>query len=138
MPVFPSLEWCQAVIDAIHSEPDSARAGKGLIADFAAAVLPEEGALGEPFIVYGKAVEGRVEKLRLLEDLDEIEEIEPAYVARAGYSTWRRIIESKVDPIEAIVRKQIALSGDLQPIIERAQFKELVWRVLGKVPTQFK
>ncbi|HEY3452814.1 MAG TPA: hypothetical protein VGK67_41100 [Myxococcales bacterium] len=136
MPVFPSLEWCQAVVDAIHSEPDSRKAGKGLVADFAAAILPE-GRLQEPFIVFGKAVEGRVETLRLLEDLDEIEEIEPAYVARAGYSAWRQIIESRLDPIEAILRKQIEVSGDLQPIIERAQFKDLVWRVLAKVPTTF-
>ncbi len=137
MPVFPSLEWCQALVDAIHSEPDSRKAGKGLVADFAAAVLPE-GALAEPFIVYGKAVEGRAEELRQLEDLDEIEEIEPAYVARAGYLAWRSIIETRLDPIEAILRKQIHVSGDLQPIIERAQFKDLVWRVLAKVPTTFK
>ena len=136
MPVFPSLEWCEAVIAAIHAEPDSKKAGKGLVADFAAAVLPEP-PLKEPFVVFGKAVEGRVEGLRLLEDLDEIEEIEPAYVAKAGYSAWRRIIESRLDPIEAILRKQIEVSGDLQPIIERAQFKDLVWRVLAKVPTTF-
>ena len=136
MAVFPSFEWCLTVVAAIHGEPDSRKAGKGLVADFAAAVLPEP-PLEAPFIVYGKAVEGRVEGLKLLEDLDEIEEIEPAYVARAGYTTWRRIIESRLDPIEAILRKQIELSGDLQPIIERAQFKDLVWRVLAKVPTTF-
>jgi len=137
MPLFPSLEWCQAVIAAIHEEPDSKKAGKGLVADFAAAVLPE-GSLKEPFIIFARQAEGRVEGLRLLEDLDEIEEIEPAYVAKAGYSAWRRIIESRLDPIEAILRKQIEVSGDLQPIIERAQFKDLVWRVLAKVPTTFK
>lgn len=137
MPPFPSLEWCQAVVAAIDTEPDSKKAGRGLVADFAAAVLPEA-SLKEPFAVYGKLVEGRVEALRLLEDLDEIDEIEPAYVARAGYSAWRRIIESRLDPIEAILRKQIEVSGDLQPIIERAQFKDLVWRVLAKVPTNFK
>ena len=136
MPVFPSLEWCQAVISAIHAEPDSAKAGKGLVADFAAAVLPES-PLQEPFVIFARAVEGRVEGLRLLEDLDEIEEIEPAYVARAGYSAWRQIIESRLDPIDAILRKRIEVSGDLQPIIERAQFKDLVWRVLAKVPTTF-
>ncbi|MGC4113348.1 MAG: hypothetical protein QM765_01475 [Myxococcales bacterium] len=137
MPVFPSLEWCQAVVDAIHSDPDSKKAGKGLVASFAAAVLPEAG-MKAPFIIYGKAVEGRVDQLRELEDLDEIEEVEPDYVARAGYGAWRNIIESRLDPIEAILRKQIEVSGDLQPIIERAQFKDLVWRVLAKVPTNFK
>ena len=137
MPFFPSLEWCQALIAAIHADPDSKRAGKGLVADFAAAVLPEPGVFDQPFVIYGKSVEGQVQGLRQLEDLEEIDELEPAYVARAGYSTWRRIIESKVDPIEAILRREIAVSGDLAPIIERAHFKELVWRVLARVPTEF-
>jgi len=136
MPIFPSLEWCKAAVEAIHAEPDSKKAGKGFVADFAAAVLPEP-PMKEPFIIYCKAVEGRVEGLRRLEDLDEIEEIEPKYVARASYGTWRRLIESQVDPIEAILRKQIVFVGDLEPIVERAQFKDLVWQVLRRVPTTF-
>jgi len=134
MPVFPSQEWCDALVAAIHADPESAKAGKGFVTDLAAVVLPE-GTLKEPFAVYAKLREGRVESLRVLEDLDEVDEIEPKYVGRAGYATWLRLIRNELDPIEAVLHKQIAVSGDLAPIIERAQFKELVRRVLAKVPT---
>jgi hypothetical protein len=124
-------------VSAIHSEPDSLKAGKGFVGDFAAVVLPEAGHLKEPFAIWGRAVEGRIEGLRVLEDVDEIEELEPGYVARAGFSTWRRLIVGELDPVEAVLRKEIGFEGDLAPIIERAHFKELVRRVLEKIPTTF-
>jgi hypothetical protein len=137
MPLFPSKEWCDALVAAIHADPDSSKAGRGLVADLAAVVLPEPPYLKEPFAVYARAVEGRVEGLRLLEDLDEIEEIEPRYVVKASFSTWRRLIGAELDPIEAILHKEIDVTGDLQPLIERAHFKELVRRVVAKVPTTY-
>ena len=138
MPVFPSDEWCQALVRAIHSEPDSLKAGKGFVGDFAAVVLPEPPHLKAPFVIWGRAVEGRIEGLRPLEDLDEVEELAPAYVARAGFSTWRRLIVGELDPVEAVLQRTIGFAGDLAPIIERAHFKELVRRVLDKVPTRAK
>ena len=137
MPVFPSKEWCEALIGVIHGEPDSLKAGRGCEGDLAAVVLPEPPALKAPFAVWANAVEGRVEGFRVLEDLDEIEEIAPAYVARATYSTWKKMILGELDAIEAVIRRQIEVEGDLQPILERAHFKELLRRVLSKVPTTF-
>jgi putative sterol carrier protein len=136
MHVFPSKDWCEAVIAAIHAEPQSAVAGRGWKGDLAAAILPEA-PLTEPFVVYARTEEGRVTEFRVLEDLDEIDEIEPAYVARAGYHTWKKLVSSELDPIEALLQRKIQFEGDLQPIIERAQFKDLFWRVLAKVPTRF-
>lgn len=136
MHVFPSKEWCEALIAALHADPQSAVAGRGFAGDIAAAILPEP-PLREPFVVYARAQDGKVLEFRLLEDLDEIEEIEPAYVARAGYQTWKRLVSSELDPIEALLQRKIQFEGDLQPIIERAQFKNLFWRLLEKVPTKF-
>jgi hypothetical protein len=53
MPVFPSLEWCQALVDAIHSEPDSRKPARAWSPTSRG--RPARGALAEPFIVYGKA-----------------------------------------------------------------------------------
>lgn len=138
MSVFPSEQWCRELIAAIHADPDSLKAGRGFASELAAIVLPEPPALAEPFAIWARAVEGRVVEFRVLEDLDEVEEIEPPYVARAGYSTWKRLIQGELDPIEAILHRQIQLSGDLEPIIERAQFKELVRRAVAQVPTTFR
>lgn len=136
--VFPSKQWCEALIAAIHADPESAAAGKGFSSDFAAVVLPEPPAMMEPFVAWARAGEGKVGAFRVLEDLDEIDEIEPMYVARARYGTWKRLILGELDPIEAVLHRQIDVKGDLQPLIERAHFKDLVRRVLAKVPTTFR
>lgn len=137
MPIFPSREWCEAVIQALHADPETARAGLGWEGDVCAAVLPEPPEFDAPFAVYARPEGGRIVEFRVLEDLDEIEEIEPAYVARARYSTWKALIEGRFDPIRAILERLIQFQGDLEPIVQRAQFKDLLTRALARVPTTF-
>jgi putative sterol carrier protein len=133
MPQFPSKEWCEAIVAAIHADPDSAKAGKGFSASLTASITDVH-----PFGLYAKSSEGRVTEWRLLEDLDEADEIEADYDVRAGYATWKSLIQNRFDPVEAILQRKVQFRGDLQKVIERAQFKDLVWRVLAKVPTTFR
>lgn len=137
MPIFPSREWCEEIIAALHADPESARAGLGWEGDVCVAVLAEKPAFPEPFAVYARPEGGRIVEFRVLEDLDEIDEIEPAYVARANYSTWKNLILGDFDPVEAILKRRIQFEGDLEPIIQRAQFKDLFHRALAKVQTTF-
>ena len=97
--VFPSKEWCEALVRAIHAEPESLKAGRGFRSDLVAVVDAEPPALAEPFAVWARATEGKIDELRVLEDLDEVEELDPGYVARASYSTWKRIILGELDPL---------------------------------------
>ncbi len=132
MPVFPSMEWCEAIVAAIHADPDSARAGKGFSASLTACITGPEA-----FGVFARAEEGRIVGLRALEDLDEADELEADYDARADLATWKSLIRKEFDPIEAILKRKVQFRGDLQKIIERAQYKDIFWRVLAKVPTTF-
>ena len=137
MAVFPSREWCEALVAAINEDPETPRAGVGWDGDFAAAVLAEPPFLKEPFAGYVQPANGKIVGFRILEDLDEIEEIEPAYEARASYTVWKRLILGSLDPIEALVSGNLKFRGDLEPIVARVQFKELLRRAMAKVPTTF-
>jgi putative sterol carrier protein len=130
------MDWCRALAAAIHGNPESAVAGKGWRGSLAVAVLPDDG-LAEPFVVLTQIEDGRVLDIRPLEDEDEIDEVEPDYVAKGGYLTWKRFIRGEYDPIEALLQRKIRFEGDLQPIAERAQFKRLFWEMLAQVPTTF-
>jgi hypothetical protein len=138
MPVFPSKEWCEEAAAALNADPESARAGKGFTGEIAAAVLPEPPDLRDGFAIWVRPEGGRIAELRVLEDLDEIEEIEPAYVARATYATWKGLLLGSLDPIEAVLQHKIDFRGDLRQLVERAQYKDLIRRVLSRVPTTFK
>lgn len=137
MPVFPSREWCEALVDALQSDPDAARAGQGWSGDIAAVVMAEPPLLDSAFVAYGRPDAARIADFRLLEDLEEVEEIEPAYVARAPYSVWRDLIRGTLDPVEAVLRKRVQFEGDLEQVIARAQFKAMLRRALDRVPTRF-
>jgi len=136
MPVFPSKEWCEALIRALEADPLSAKAGQGWQGDVAGVVLPDAG-FPEPFAVHAVPKGGRVTGFRVLEDLDEVEELEPTYVARAPYAVWKSLIAGELDPVEAVVKRRIQLTGDLEQVIARAQYKDVLRRALAAVPTTF-
>ena len=134
--VFPSLAWCRTLADAIERAPESAAAGRGWKGTVCVAVLADE-CLTSPFIVWARIEDGRIPEIRALEDEDEIAELTPDYVAKGTFLTWKRFIRGEYDPIEALLQRRISFRGDLTPIAERAQFKQLFWDTLASVPTLF-
>ncbi len=137
MPVFPSREWCEEVVRLVNADPESVEAGEGWVGDFGVVVEREAGKLERSFTIHCVPRDGKIHNLRLLEDPDELEEIEPRYLARAPYSVWKALIQQSLDPIEALVRRRISVDGDVQQLIERMRYKGIAERVLAKLNTRF-
>jgi putative sterol carrier protein len=137
MPVFPSKEWCEEAIRLINSDPESVAAGEGWQGDFGIVIDPEPGKLAKSFVVHCVPQDGKVNRFKLLADPDDLDEYEPAYLARGPYSVWKGLIRGTVDPVEAVLRRWIAVTGEIQPLIERMRYKGIADRVLARLPTQF-
>ena len=137
MPKFPSKEWCEEVITLINSDPESGRAGEGWHGDFGLVIDSEPGKLEKPFSVHVDPVGGKIKKILYLRDPDELDEIEPAYLIRAGYSVWKGMLLGTVDPVEAVLRQKISVKGPLQPLIERLKHKGIADRILLQLKTEF-
>ena len=137
MLVFPSREWCEEVVRLVNADPESVEAGQGWVGDFGVVVEREAGKLERSFTIHCVPRDGKIHNLRLLEDPDELEEIEPRYLARAPYSVWKALIQQTLDPIEALVRRRISVDGDVQQLIERMRYKGIAERVLAKLNTGF-
>ncbi len=137
MPIFPSQEWCEAAIRIANSDPESALAGEGFVGDFGAVIEAEPGKLDQPFIALIETSNGRIGKLTVLDDPDDLDDIEPAYLARAPYSVWKSLLQGKLDPVEAVLRRRIAVQGDIQQLIERMKYKGIADRVLAQLGTTF-
>ncbi len=135
MPIFPSREWTDEVVRLANADPEVAAAGQDWVGDFGIVIEAERGKLDEPFAVHVVPERGRVERCKILRDPDELEEIEPAYLARAPYSVWKALIKGELDPVEAVLRRQITLAGDVQPLIERARYKGIGDRILAQIRT---
>ena len=105
MPVFPSKEWCEEAIALLNADPESARRGRGWNGDFGVVIEAEPGKLSEPFVVHVRARRtGSMTRFKVLRDPDELEEIEPAYLARAPYSVWKGLLLGTLDPVEAVLQ----------------------------------
>lgn len=137
MPVFPSKEWCEEAIRLVNSDPESVEAGAGWDADIGVVIDAEPGKLAKAFVAYCKPKDGRIHQFKVLVDPDDLDEFEPAYLAKGPYSMWKGLIRGTVDPVEAVIRRWIAVEGDVQPLIERMKYKGIADRVLGKLITQF-
>jgi putative sterol carrier protein len=137
MPVFPSKEWCEEVTRLANADPESADAGEGWEGDFGAIIEAEQGKLANTFAVHWIPKDGRISQVRVLGDADELEEIEPSYLARAPYSVWKGIIQGKLDPMEQLVKRRLTIAGDAQPLMERIRYKGMAARILSKLSTEF-
>jgi hypothetical protein len=132
VPLFPSEEWCAAVVAAASADPQAAEAAAGFAGDVAVVVE------GSPFFAaWGRIGGGRILEWRVLRDADEVDELAPAYLARASLATWRGLFEGRIDPVEAILERKLRVAGDLSPLVERIRFKGVAGRVLDRVETRF-
>lgn len=137
MPVFPSKEWCEEAVRLTNADPESAAAGADWEADFGIVMEAEPGKLAADFTIHVQPRNGRIDRVEVLRDKDDLDEIEPAYFARAPYSVWKALLKGELDPIEAVLKRRISVQGDLQPLIERARYKGIGDRVLAQIPTTF-
>ncbi|MBX5481087.1 MAG: SCP2 sterol-binding domain-containing protein [Myxococcaceae bacterium] len=137
MPTFPSKEWAEEAIRLLNTDPEAELAGAGWEGDFGAIVLAEPGKLAKAFVAHLVPQGGRIVKFKVLADPDDLEEIDPAYVARAPFSVWKGLIQGTLDPVEAVLKRKIDLKGDIQPLMERLKYKGIADRVMARLETRF-
>ena len=104
---FPRKEWCEEA-DARWSTriPRASPRRAGWTGDFGAVIEAEPGKLDEALRGARACPEdGRIEQLRVLADPDDLDEIEPAYLARAPYSVWKGLLQGTLDPVEAVLKR---------------------------------
>lgn len=135
MPIFPSEAWCRAAIALMEADPELGAASAGWKDDLCVIVLPDAN-LRAPFAVHVQPGAKTI-GLRVLEDLDEAESLGAAISVRAPHAVWKGLLQGSVDPVEAILRRQVQVEGDVRPLIERARFKGIIDRVLAKLETQY-
>ena len=125
MPTFPSREWCEAAAGALHHDP----AVQAVVADFGpvvAGVVVERGdGLESDFCVLARLAPGKAAQLSYPEDEDELEELEPDYIAWASHGLCKQLLRAamageRADPLRAILERKVRLKGDLSRVVRLA------------------
>jgi hypothetical protein len=134
--LFPSEAWLTAVAAAANRHPDLPAALSGLGQDLAAVIEADPPSLRAPVAAYARQVAGRLAEVRVLDDVDEVFELEPAYVVRAPYRVWKALLGGE-DPVRAALSGRVKVEGDLQALVRRAHFRYVVDAALAGVHTEF-
>ncbi|HEX8820839.1 MAG TPA: hypothetical protein VF794_13000 [Archangium sp.] len=134
---FPSKEWCEEAVRLVNEDPERELAAQGWQGDIGVIVDAEPGKLARAFVAYVVPRDARIEKLRVLDDPDDLDEFEPAYLARAPYSVWKHLLQGSLDPVEAVLRRRIAVKGDIQQLVERLRFKGIADRLFAQLKTEY-
>jgi len=133
---FASREWIDAVVAALNRQPDLGRALAGLPADAAFVVEAERPAWPADLSAYARHDGRRVVSWRLLADPDDILELEPAYVLRAPYGTWKGLLNG-ADPVKAALSGRVRVEGDLEALVRRSSYRYVVDAALAAITTEF-
>ncbi len=132
---FATKEWLAALVAELNRHPDLGRALAGLPADAAVVVEADRG-FPRAVAAWARHAGGRIAEWRMLEDEDDVLELEPAYVFRAPYGTWREIMTGG-DPLQAAVSGRVKVQGDLEALVRRTAYRYVVDAALRAVETDF-
>jgi hypothetical protein len=135
--LFASSHWVDAVVASVNRHPDLGRALAGLGANLAAVVERDGKTFPRSAAVWGRQEGGVIAEWRVLEDEDDVLELEPAYVVRAPYRTWKEILLGRIDPVKAALSGQVRVQGDLEALVRRACYRYILDEALRSVATTF-
>ncbi len=103
MPKFPSREWAEEYCKALNSNEKYARAAKGWVWPILFVVREEDRKRG--FIL--KLNNGKCEGVEWFEDASKAD---APFILEATLKDWLAVINGKINPLTAIVRRKLALT----------------------------
>jgi putative sterol carrier protein len=130
---FPSDEWIKAMKDEVNKSEAYRKAAAKWEGDFYFIAEPGPG-VPEPVVLYIDLWHGEA---RSAHEVADESEMSPEFTIRAPVSTWRRVIEKKLDPIQGMITGQLKLKGTMSKIMRFPRAAAELVNCATKVPTEF-
>jgi hypothetical protein len=141
--LFPSQAWCEAAARSLLAD-DEVQVALSDFGPVTAGIVVERGeGLPGDFCLLARLRPGAPAELRFPDDEDELEELEPDYVAWAPHSLCKQLLRAALsggrpDPLRAIVERKVRLRGDLQRLVKHAgRHRGAGLDAIRTVPTRF-
>jgi putative sterol carrier protein len=130
---FPSDEWIKAMKDEVNKSEAYRKAAAKWEGDFYFISEPGPG-VPESVVLYIDLWHGEA---RSAHEVADESEMSPEFTIRAPVSTWRRVIEKKLDPIQGMITGQLKLKGTMSKIMRFPRAASELVNCATKVPTDF-
>jgi len=108
---FLSPEWLQALKDKLNSDAQYARIAKNWEGDIMFYVEPADPDQ-PPARLYLDLWHGRCREAFPVAE-SQMDELKPAFILRAPYAIFQRILSSKLDPMQAMITRKLKVQGSM-------------------------
>lgn len=130
---FPSDAWIKALSQHLNASESYERSAKSWEGDFTFVIEPDS-ALSETVYLFLALNHGKSPGAQQLKSPDE----KPAdYTIRAPYSTWRKVVEGRLDPIQGLMTRQLKLEGNMMMIMRYPKAAQEIMSCTKLIPTEF-
>ncbi len=130
---FPSEEWIKELEAKLNASDSYAQAAANWEGDNIFAILPDADHQGTRYFYinlrHGKASEAR--------ELKSLEEQKALYISSAPFSTWRKVLEGRLDPIQAMFSGKIKLIGSMAQIQRTPKATYELVKIAGQLETEY-
>lgn len=131
--VFPSDEWIKALSEHLNQSEAYEKSAKDWEGDFIFEVQADP-ACPEPSYLFLGLYHGKSSGAKALAQIDEQK---AEYIISAPFSTWRKVIEGKLDPIQGMMTRQLKLTGNLMMIMRYPKAAKEIMNCTKLIPTHF-
>ena len=135
MALFTSAEWLDKFMEALNTSKPYEDAAKTWEGDFYMIVEPG-GAVKAPVYMYLDLWHGKCRKVEIVAEAEK-DKYKPEFVLMAALPTWRKVAEKKLDPIQAIVTRQLKLTGNMGKIMRAVKAAQELVNCVTKVQTEY-
>jgi putative sterol carrier protein len=130
---FPTDEWIKELSTRLNASPEYAQAAATWEGDNIYAVLPDADH-PETMYLYINLQHGKASDARQLKSLDEQKAL---FTSSAPFNTWRKVLEGRLDPIQAMFSGKIKLVGSMAQIQRTPKATYEMVKVAGQIDTDF-
>lgn len=110
---FPSAEWLNDLHDKLNSDPKYAQIARNWEGDISLVIEPDE-AYPESAVLYLDLWHGASREVAFFENTNEKT---AAFSISAPFSTWLRILQGELNPVQAMATMKIRVKGSMAYIM---------------------
>lgn len=130
---FPSDEWIKELSQRLNASESYERSAKDWEGDFLFVVESDQAYDKTAYLFLG-LYHGKSPDAAMVESQ---EEREAEFLIRAPFSTWRKVIEGDLDPIQGMMMGRLKLKGPMRKIMRYPKAAQEIVACCAKVPTDF-
>jgi putative sterol carrier protein len=130
---FPSDQWVKEFGNQINASEAYERSGRDWEGDWIFTVEADH-AYPETVCFFIGLYHGKCKDAAMIASQDARE---AQYHMSGSFSTWRRVIEGRLDPIQGLMTRKFKLKGNLMKVLRYPKSAKELVNCVSRVPTEF-